>query len=127
MKLLLAATLLFTAFTPVLPAAAGPLPKKVGQCTTTTITELSGRLGDAMGPDDGGDMVTYANEGVGVSYDQVPELHTAMIGDKIRLCLTSLPQDCPPGDDRGKMYKGTDLRTYRSWELPDAEHLCGGA
>jgi hypothetical protein len=54
-------------------------------------------------------------------------LHSARVGDKVQLCLTSLPQDCPPGDVRGKVYKATDLRTGKSWELPDAEHMCGGA
>jgi hypothetical protein len=25
------------------------------------------------------------------------------------------------------VYKTTNLRTRRSWSLPDAEHMCGGA
>ena len=76
---------------------------------------------------DSGDAVEYANGGYGVSYDRVPALHSAHKGDKVTLCLTSLPQDCPKGDERGKTYKATDLRTHKSWELPDAEHMCGGA
>jgi hypothetical protein len=127
MKAVLFVALLALFIPPALPAAAGPLPTRVGQCTDTAIAELSGRLGDTLGPDDGGDMVTYANDGVGVSYDQVPPLHRARVGDKVHLCLTSLPEDCPPDDDRGKTYKATDLRTGKSWELPDAEHMCGGA
>src|SRR3569623_1883020 len=41
--------------------------------------------------------------------------------------LAGLPEDCPPGDDRGKTYSAVDLRTSGKWELPDAEHMCGGA
>jgi hypothetical protein len=42
-------------------------------------------------------------------------------------CLTKLPTHCPPGDQRGKWYTTTNLRTDESWTLPDAEHMCGGA
>lgn len=43
------------------------------------------------------------------------------------VCLAVLPEDCPPGDDRGKVYASADLRTLMAWASPDAEHLCGGA
>ena len=124
MKTLLALALAFATLIPALPAEAGPLPKVVGQCTTTKIKTIETRL---EGVADSGDAVEYANKGYGVSYDQVPELHTAKAGDSVRLCLTSLPENCPAGDDRGKVYKATDMRTHKSWELPDAEHMCGGA
>lgn len=39
----------------------------------------------------------------------------------------SLPQHCPPGDNRGKIYTTTNMRTVKSWTLPDSEHRCGGA
>ena len=39
----------------------------------------------------------------------------------------SVPENCPPGDDRGKIYKATNLRTNESWEAPDSQHSCGGA
>jgi hypothetical protein len=45
----------------------------------------------------------------------------------VRICLVSLPQNCPPGDTRGRIYKTTNLRTRQSWTLPDSEHSCGGA
>jgi hypothetical protein len=45
----------------------------------------------------------------------------------VRMCLVSLPQDCPKGDERGKIYRTRNLRTKKSWKLPDAEHSCGGA
>lgn len=124
MKLLAVTALALAALSPALPATAGSLPTRVGRCTTTTIKSLETRL---EGVADSGDAVAYANGGYGVSYDQVPALHSARRGDKVILCLTSLPTDCPKGDDRGKTYKATDLRTHKSWELPDAEHMCGGA
>ena len=107
-----------------LPAQAGALPKKVGQCTFTTLSAIESRL---EGVADSGDAVEYVNGGYGVSYERVPGLRGARVGDKIKLCLSSLPSDCPKGDDRGKTYAATDLRTHRSWDLPDAEHMCGGA
>jgi hypothetical protein len=105
-------------------ALAGSLPTKVGQCTNTAIKEIGSRL---EGLPDSGGLVVYANGGIGVSYEEVPGLRRAKAGDKVKLCLTSLPQDCPPGDNRGITYKATDMRTEESWELPDAEHMCGGA
>ncbi len=49
------------------------------------------------------------------------------VGDPAIVCLASLPQDCPKGDERGKVYASADLRTLLAWSLPDAEHMCGGA
>ncbi len=119
--------------TTTLPAYAvigitGPGLTKIGQCVSTTIKTVSGRLTEKMGPDDGGDQVAYADGTYGVSYDvRIPALHTARAGDKVKLCLTTLPMSCPPGDDRGKTYRATDVRTHKAWELPDSEHMCGGA
>ena len=62
-----------------------------------------------------------------VSYDEVPDIARSRPGDPIRLCLVSIPKHCPPGDDRGRFYKATNLRTGKSWTLPDSEHMCGGA
>ena len=31
------------------------------------------------------------------------------------------------GDNRGKIYTTTNLRTLDSWTLTDSEHSCGGA
>ena len=125
MRFLIAGTLLLTTITASLPAhAAGAVPKSIGQCVTTTIKQKMTRL---EGVADSGDAVEYGNGIYGVSYDRVPGLGGARAGDKVKLCLTSIPTGCPKGDDRGKTYKATDLRTHKSWELPDAEHMCGGA
>jgi len=98
------------------------VPTKVGQCVETPTKEKFSRL---EGVPDSGSGIQYANGIVGVSYDTIRP--RARVGDKITLCLTSLPPECPPGDDRGKVYSAVDLRTKGKWELPDAEHMCGGA
>jgi len=108
------------------------LPKRVGQCTITKIASISTRFGQVLKPplekfDSSGSQVEYANRGLQVSYDYVPALHDSRIGDAVLVCLISLPKDCPPGDERGKFYSGTNLRTKGSWTMPDSQHMCGGA
>ncbi|PRH86556.1 hypothetical protein C5L14_14570 [Labrys okinawensis] len=100
------------------------LPKRVGECVMTRISELGSRL---QGVSDSGNSVSYENGGYGVSYSTVKELQRSRVGDRVKLCLVSIPEDCPPGDDRGKEYKATNLRTKGTWTLPDASHMCGGA
>ena len=104
-------------------ARAEALPTEVGACSETTIEEIGYRLGDP----DSGSAISYANGGVQVSYDAIPEIHRSRVGDTVKLCLVSVPEDCPPGDDRGKIYRTTNLRTGETWEAPDSQHSCGGA
>jgi hypothetical protein len=104
-------------------ACAEDLPTEVGACSETTIEDIGYRLGDP----DSGSAISYANGGGQVSYDTIPEIHRSRVGDPVRLCLVSIPEDCPPGDDRGKVYSATNLRTGESWEAPDSQHSCGGA
>lgn len=105
------------------PARAEELPTEIGACSETTIEDIGYRLGDP----DSGSAISYANGGGQVSYDTIPEIHRSRVGDPVRLCLVSIPEDCPPGDDRGKVYSATNLRTGESWEAPDSQHSCGGA
>ena len=116
----------------VVGAVAAPpsKPLRIGQCARTSIKEIGHRLEDGIThvPMPGsGSAVTFANGLYQVSYDELPDIHRAHRGDPVLVCLVSLPSDCPKGDDRGKIYKTTDLRTHRSWMLPDSEHSCGGA
>jgi hypothetical protein len=104
-------------------AKAEDLPTEIGACSETTIEDIGYRLGDA----ESGSAISYANGGGQVSYDTIPEIHRSRVGDPVRLCLVSIPEDCPPGDDRGKVYSATNLRTGESWEAPDSQHSCGGA
>jgi hypothetical protein len=103
---------------------AAPLPTMVGQCSVTEIAEIGSRL---EGVADSGSAVSYKNGGVQVSYDELPGLRGSRVKDRVRLCLVSIPEDCPPGDDRGRVYRAKNLRTGKSWEAPDSQHMCGGA
>lgn len=99
-------------------------PTRIGQCVGTRVKEVGTRLENTPGS---GSLVTFTNGGVQVSYDQVPEVDESRPGDRVSMCLVSIPKDCPPGDDRGRTYKTTNKRTGQSWTLPDSEHMCGGA
>jgi hypothetical protein len=97
---------------------------RIGQCVGTRIKEVGTRLENTPGS---GSLVTFTNGGVQVTYDQVREVDESRPGDRVSMCLVSIPKDCPPGDERGRTYKTTNKRTGQSWTLPDAEHKCGGA
>jgi hypothetical protein len=99
-------------------------PTRIGQCIGTRVKEVGTRLENTPGS---GSLVTFTNGGVQVSYEQVREVDESRPGDRVSMCLVSIPKDCPPGDDRGRTYKTTNKRTGQSWTLPDSEHMCGGA
>lgn len=108
------------------------IPTRVAQCTVTKIVAITTRFGEELKPpandmDSSGSAVGYANEGRQISYSYIAPLAKSRIGDEVLVCLVSIPKDCPPGDDRGKVYSATNLRTKGSWLLPDAQHMCGGA
>lgn len=112
------------------PAAAGPLPTRIGQCTRTAIARIGQRLEDGSTgrPIPGsGSAVNFVNGGYQVSYDEVPQINHSRRGDPVRMCLVAVPKHCPPGDNRGRVYKTINLRTRGSWTLSDSEHMCGGA
>ena len=109
-------------------AAGSALPTEVGQCAKTAIAEITSRFqADITADPDDGSAVSFANGGHQVSYDKVQEIIRSRVGDPVLMCLVEIPQDCPPGDDRGKIYTTTNLRTQESWTLPDSQHSCGGA
>jgi hypothetical protein len=110
------------------PAGAGALPTRVGACVVTTIESIETRLFDGHEPVPGsGSAVRFANGGYQVSYETVPAIEGSRKGDRVRMCFISRPLNCPKGDDRGKIYNSINLRTHKSWRLPDSEHSCGGA
>lgn len=103
---------------------ASAAPANVGDCVQTTATVVGPRL---EGVPDSGSSITYANGLYQVSYDVVPAISNTQTGDEVRLCLVSLPENCPPGDNRGRVYDATNLRTNETWSAPDSQHMCGGA
>jgi hypothetical protein len=111
-------------------AMGGGLPTRPGTCVWTKIKRLEHRLGGGKdGPfvPDSGSAVTFENGGNQVSYEELDAVHHSRTGDPVLMCLVSIPQHCPKGDNRGRMYTTTNLRTWDSWTMADAEHHCGGA
>lgn len=103
-----------------------PLPTHILTCGGSVITGIGPRLeGDSSFSS--GTSVFYRNGGAQVSYDKIPAIIKARRGDHVLICLVFKPEKCPPGDNRGKIYTATNLRTLESWTLPDSEHSCGGA
>jgi hypothetical protein len=105
-------------------------PTRPGTCAYTHVRIVTQRLEDGVTHrviPDSGSAVTMANGVHQVSYDQVGAVNRSRRGDPVWTCLMTLPQNCPPGDDRGKLYTTTNLRTEESWTLPDSAHGCGGA
>ena len=95
-------------------AGAASLPTDVGTCSETAIEEIGTRLGTP----DSGSVVSFVN-GVQISYDPVPGIINSQVGDPVNVCLVFVPEDCPPGDDRGKIYAPPISGTGESWELPE--------
>ena len=112
------------------PPPRGRLATVPGTCAFTRVLWVGQRLWDPVtrkAAQDSGSAITLINGVYGVSYDQEPRVNRARRGDPVMTCLAKLPRHCPPGDQRGKLFTTTNLRTQESWTLPDAEHGCGGA
>jgi hypothetical protein len=110
--------------------ARNSLPSRIGDCARTRISAIGHRLEDGVTREpvaDSGSAVTFANRLSQVSYEELAEVHHSRRGDPVLICLVFIPRDCPRGDNRGKTYTTTNLRTVESWTLPDSEHSCGGA
>lgn len=114
---------------PVYAAPPTDLPDQIGTCVFTHVKSVETRLQEAGGKPipDSGSAINFVNGGYQVSYDQIPEVDSSQVGDRVMMCLAFVPSNCPVGDDRGKIYTTTNFRTGRSWTLPDSEHDCGGA
>jgi hypothetical protein len=110
-------------------------------CETTVVTSVShgcskaDSMGKSNDPDDAWSCagalssgISYANgKGQVGGYANVPAMENSRIGDRVRLCLVSFLTGCPAGDDRGREYTATNLRTHNRWKKFDASHMCGGA
>jgi hypothetical protein len=109
------------------------LPQRVGQCVNTMITSIADRFGEKINASaskdgfDPGTAIQFANGGSQVSYEKETVIIRSRVGDQVYMCLRELPRDCPPGDNRGRIYNTKNLRTGEAWTLPDSQHSCGGA
>lgn len=106
------------------PDGGGGRPERVGECVVTTVKQTGPRL---EGAPDSGSFISYANGLAQVDYDVLPGIAESRAGDQVRLCLVSIPEGCPAGDTRGRVYSATNMRTGKSWSAPDSQHMCGGA
>jgi uncharacterized protein len=100
---------------------------QVGQCQVTRIERIGPRLLSLGSEYRDGTHVSFANGVHQVSYDRERPVFASRVGDRARVCLVSIPANCPPGDDRGRVYEVSNVRTGGRWRLPDASHRCGGA
>lgn len=96
----------------------------VGKCHDTSIKKSGYRFD---GIQDSGSAVRYNDGRNMVDYSVSMAVLGWKAGDPIRLCVVSLPQNCPPGDYRGSTYRATNLRTGTVWETANSQHSCGGA
>jgi len=109
---------------------AHDLPAREGLCVRSTISAIGERLVDGTNdqPIPGsGSSVDFADGLNQVGYDELLPIKQSRVGDHVMICLIRIPKACPPGDDRGRIYTTTNLRTLESWTLADSEHGCGGA
>lgn len=110
-------------------ADAGHVPQQVGDCVQTRISNVTTRFGEPVTYSniDAGTSVEYANGGRVVSYGRDQGLFDAKAGQRVVMCLLTIPYDCPEGDDRGRLYYTFDADTKGEWILTDTQHMCGGA
>ena len=103
---------------------AESIPTRVGQCANSKVDKVGTRLEGVAGS--GTDI--YFSNGISlISYDTVLEAEESKTGDKVKICLKSIPKNCPPNDVRGRVYNVTNMRTKKKFTLPDSQHQCGGA
>ena len=128
--IVVAATLMTLSAASAASAPSKAPPMRVGTCAVTHVKRVETRLVDGTNnrPIRGsGSAIVFQNGLYQVSYDQIPAVDRSRPGDPVYVCLMKLPRNCPPGDNRGKLYTTTNLRTEDSWTLHDSEHMCGGA
>jgi uncharacterized protein len=111
------------------PSLPRGLPKEVGQCASTRIKALTTRFSPTITPENAeeGTAVEFDNGLHLISYERESALAGAAVGNRVVVCLMSIPHDCPKGDERGRLYLGLNLDTNTQIALPDSQHLCGGA
>ncbi len=103
------------------------LPKTVGACGRTFFVVISDRFGgDPKAPDAAGTATLLGNGSYLVTYGSDATLIASRPGDPVLECLVSIPEDCPLGDERGREYDVTNLRTPTTPACPTPS-ICAGA
>lgn len=98
-------------------------------CSDTTVQTISSRLtdGDGRPIPNMGSQIVFANGISLVDYETPKVVELERAGDKVQVCLVAVPKNCPPGDERGKVYRVFDYRQKAAYEMGDSQHVCGGA
>lgn len=112
------------------PAHSAPPPTQVGKCADTFIQRTGTRFGESLtGPlvEGSGTSVNLTNGIYLVSYEDIGQLRSSRPGDKVKVCLLEIPEECPPGDNRGRGYSLLNYRTGGYVEMSNSLHMCGGA
>lgn len=121
-------------------ARAVYLPQSVHSCSDLTIDKKLTRFEGATPGEAGGEVIVGMEHNLGfyvISVDGMSETENAdkymyntedfAEGDEVNVCLDSIPDDCPPGDDRGKTYTITNYKNDKSFTGTPDWHSCGGA
>lgn len=121
-----------------IPSSAAPPPKSVGSCTDSFVQSKKFRMVPSPGDPDysrnsndfGKEVAIRLTNRIGIysgdGDDFILSTNFAT-GHKVKVCLESLPQNCPPGDNRGKRYSFYDYLTGARVVGADSWHMCGGA
>lgn len=120
------------------PSLAAPPPMTVGQCADSFVQAKRFRMvpspgdpGYARTTDDfGKEVFINLTNGIGIYSGEGDDFilsNSFAAGHKVKVCLESLPQSCPPGDNRGKGYSFYDYLTGTRVTGVDSWHMCGGA
>ena len=119
--ILQAVTMLLCAGTTEAQISHRYLPKRVGDCVNTKIYWVGKRIPapapDTLGPGvhvfDPGSQVIFEHGARQVGYETVLAIEESRKGDAVRMCLVSIPRNCPMGDNRGRVYRTTNCGRAR--------------
>jgi hypothetical protein len=90
------------------------VPENKKTCVISSVKDVGTRLSGSNGKKvpGSGTAIYFKNELFLVSYDTVRQAELSKNADKVKICLMYLPEDCPPGDDRGKTYTVIRVSAY---------------
>lgn len=120
------------------PSVAAPPPRLIGQCADSFVQSKRFRMVPSPGDPDytrttddfGKEVVVKLTNGIGIYAGEGDDFILSSnfaAGHKVKVCLESLPRNCPPGDSRGKAYRLLDYLTGARVAGVDSWHQCGGA
>lgn len=128
-----------------LPINSAPLPQKINSCADSFVQRKIFHFSPSPGDPDyvstpqqssnpviivltnGGSIYPRNIYGDGITREEFIFSPYFAVGNKVKVCLQSIPQNCPLGDNRGKYYSFYDYQTKITVFGSDSWHNCGGA